>query len=169
MSKIEDKDHGVRKYSEDFGHEFEGNLARALKNNLSDVIEEVELATPREDQIEKVDLWVKFRDIDDPVAVQVTFTSSEERLTNKEKDVKGRFLVRKEKRSDALIKAKGNCHRVLATYEKVKARTGVIDQRMQADTLRQILAGLPSHSRAFYVKTIEERMKKDGRRLSARG
>lgn len=169
MINIESENKIMKNYAEDFGHKFEGNLAIALKNNLSNVVEEVELATPYEDQIEKVDLWVKFRYIEDPVAVQVTFTSSEKRRAEKEVNIKEKFLVKKENRPNALIKARGNCYRVLAAYEKVKAKTGVIDQRMQADTLRQILAGLPNQSRAFYMKAIEEGMKKSGKRVLGRG
>lgn len=160
---------GIKNYTEDFGHKFEGNLAMALKNNLSDVFEEVELATPHEDQFKQVDLWVKFRNIDDPVAVQVTFSSSEDRLAKKRENAKERSLVKKDDRSDVLIKARGNCYRVLAAYEKARAKTGIIDQRMQADTLRQILAGLPNHSRVLYMKAIEQGMKKSGRRLPLRG
>jgi hypothetical protein len=113
MSVIEDKikqvanqgsSRDLPKYDEDFGHQFERNLADALKNELSDIVEETEIATPEEDQKQKVDVWVKFRGISDPVGLQVTFTSNEDRKVEKEKTIKANSLVRKEERSDALIK-----------------------------------------------------------------
>jgi hypothetical protein len=151
----------TKNYPEDFGHKFETNLARALKEDLTDVIEEVERATPHEDQVEKVDLWIKFRNVEDPVALQVTFTSNEERIVAKEREIENKPLVKKENRPDSLIKAKRNCHRILATYEKERAATGVVDRGMQAETIRQILAGLPNHSRVYYMKAIQDAMKKN--------
>lgn len=160
MINIESENVRTKKYREDFGHKFENNLARALKEDLSDVVEEVELATPYEDQVEKVDFWIKFRNIDDPVALQVTFTSSDRRIAEKQDDIGKKSLVRKENRPDSLIKTTRNCHRVLAAYEKARVKAGVIDRRMQADTIRQILAGLPNHSRVFYIKAMQEAMKR---------
>jgi hypothetical protein len=174
MSIIEDKNKQISnqgtpvnlpKYEEDFGHQFERNLASALRNKLGEIIEETEMATPEEDQKQKVDVWVKFWGIEDPIALQVTFTSNKERMDKKDKDISQNPIIKKKERNDALIKAPRSSDLVLVSFDKSQVKSGKIDERLLADTLRQIMAGLPSHSKAFFLKKIGEKMEKAGKKF----
>lgn len=169
MNMLETQNERIGNYKRDFGHKFEENLAMTLKNELGDLVEETEMATPKEDQVDKVDVWVKFWGIPDPVALQVTFTSNESRMTQKEKSIATSPLAKKEDREDSLIKVPGtrSSNRVLVYFDKNRIQAGKIDRRMLADTFRQIMDGLPSHSRALFLKTIGERMKKAGKQFPA--
>ncbi|OGI25408.1 MAG: hypothetical protein A3J76_04195 [Candidatus Moranbacteria bacterium RBG_13_45_13] len=176
MSNIEDKNQQVAgqgasqnfpKYEKNFGHQFEENLASALKEKLSEIVEETELATSDEDtsRERKTDIWVKFWGIDDPIALQITFTTSNKRMDEKEEDVLKNPLVKKEKRTDALIQAPRSCNKVLVSFDKKQVQTGMINEGMLASALRQIMAGLPNQSKMLFIKTAGERMKKAGKKF----
>jgi|GEM_PF-2624059 hypothetical protein len=158
-------------YKENYGHQFERKLAVALKEGLPEIVEETEMATSEEDKNKKqrTDIWVKFWGIDDPIAVQVTFSSNKEKMKEKKEDVQKNPLVRKDKRPDALFQPVGNrlCNKVLVSFDMQRVKTEIIGARMLADTLRQIMAGLPSQSKAIFIKTVGERMKKAGKKLPA--
>jgi hypothetical protein len=156
-------------YEENYGHKFERNLAAALKKNLPEIVEETEMATSEEDKDKKrrTDIWVKFWGIEDPIALQVTFTSSKKRMSEKEEDVLKNPLVKKEERPDALIQAPRSCNKVLVSFDQNQVKTEIIDERMLAIALRQIMAGLPNQSKMLFIKIIGDRMKKAGKKFPA--
>lgn len=151
----------------DYGHQFEEDLALALKEQLTEVVEETELATRTEDRMQKVDFWLKLSEVENPIAVQVSFTTSGERYSEKERHVKRKPYARKEERNDSLINTDKWSDKVLVIHDKNRAKNGEIDSMMVKNTLNQIFQGLPQQTRGVIITKLGDRIKKAGIRLTS--
>ena len=108
-----DVDRSEGQYShESFGHQTESFVAESLVDLPT--IEAVEMATEQEDLAEKVDFWVKFKDWDAPVGVQLSLSQNPERMARKINDFPMR--VTKHDTPESRIKGEGKvCWAVLVT------------------------------------------------------
>lgn len=109
-------------YDDDFFADYVINiLNKNIEKNSGIVIEGIEKGTKNEDCLEKVDLWVKFVSIDEPIGVQFTVSGNEDKIEEKRKELKTRnYIAKKEFREDAKIKYSGDANVILVREDKMK-------------------------------------------------
>lgn len=162
----------LKKYPEDFGKKAELIIIEALKNNLPKIIEEVEMGTEYEDKIGKIDFWIKFRGIDEPIAIQFTFTHSAQKMTEKIKNLPQ--FAKKEQRNNSLIKwdknaeliliacDKANIARAWKNFEEKSGReinikpSDKIDSKIMIDILRQVLEKVNPAKKQIIINLLKD-------------
>lgn len=119
MPKIGDAgDRELPEYEEKFGHLAE-KIIRTAVGKRDAVVEAVEAGTKIDDQIGKVDFWMKLIGMEDPLAVQ--YTTNPKKYEEKKALLKSRNnLVKKEKRPDAEIEWDGNANVVVILGDHAK-------------------------------------------------
>lgn len=108
-------------YEENFGHIAEAIIRDSIKEKAVLFVEKVEKGTKPEDYRMKVDFWIKFVGIEEPLGIQYTVSSNEDKIQEKLDFLRSRnFLAKKEKRTDAEINWSGNANVVLVRGNKLK-------------------------------------------------
>ena len=108
-------------YKKDFGHIAEDIIMEALEKSAGLIIEKVEKATEREDKEERVDFWIKFRGVEEPIGIQYSITANEDKLQEKEDISRYKdYKATKDNRGDALINWKGKLDKVVIQGNKEK-------------------------------------------------
>lgn len=106
-------------YEEDFGHVAEAIIRESIGKKAGMFVEKVERGTKEEDIRKKVDFWIKFVGIEEPLGIQYTISDKEDNIQEKLDFLRGRkFLVKKEKRPDSEIDWSGNANVVLVRGNK---------------------------------------------------
>jgi|SRR3989338_3954670 len=114
-------------YEENFGHVAEVIIRDSIREKAILFVEKVEKGTKPEDYRMKVDFWIKFVGIEEPLGIQYTVSSNEDKIQEKLDFLRSRnFLAKKEKRPDAEINWSGNANVVLVRGNKLKM--GKIDR-----------------------------------------
>jgi len=105
-------------YEEKFGHLAE-EIIRTAVGKREAVVEKVEAGTKIDDQIGKVDFWMKLLPTEDPLAIQ--YTTNPQKYEEKKALLKSRNnLVKKEKRPGAEIEWDGNANVVVILGDHAK-------------------------------------------------
>lgn len=113
-------EHRLSTYEKDFGHIAEEMIVDAL-NKKGRIVEIAQLGSEVDDRVGKVDIWIKFQGIEDPLGIQYTISTNEEEIKDKIKTLKeNRWMAKKEARNDSAIKYSGNTNVVLVRGDKIK-------------------------------------------------
>ncbi len=108
-------------YEENFGHMAEAIIRSSIGKKAGLFVEKVETGTKPEDYREKVDFWIKFVGIEEPLGIQYTVSDNEDKVQEKLEFLRSRkFLAKKEKRSDSEIDWSGTANVVLVRGNKLK-------------------------------------------------
>lgn len=105
-------------YEKDYGHKAEDVVIFALKNE-GNFVEEIEKGTKTDDLRKKVDIWVKFYLIAEPLGIQLTISDNEDKIQDK-KDVleKRGWKAKKEKTEGSKIDWVGNVNVIMVRLNK---------------------------------------------------
>lgn len=105
-------------YEEKFGHLAE-KIIRSAIGKREAVVEKVEAGTKIDDQIGKVDFWMKLIGMEDPLGIQ--YTTNPEKYEEKKKLLRSRNnLAKKEKRPGAEIEWEGNANVIVILGDHAK-------------------------------------------------
>lgn len=108
-------------YEENFGHIAEAIIRDSIGKKAGMLVEKVEKGTKAEDIREKVDFWIKFREIDEPLGIQYTCSNNENKIQDKRDFLrKADNIVKKEEKPDAEIKWSGNANVILVRGNMAK-------------------------------------------------
>ena len=113
--------HKLPEYEKDFGYMAEDIIIKALEKSAGPIIEKIEKATKREDIEEKVDFWIKFKGSEEPIGIQYSITTNEDKLQEKE-DISRHKNDKaiKDNRGNALINWGGEIDRIVIHGDKAK-------------------------------------------------
>lgn len=121
--KSKDGKERLPEYEDDFGHVAERIIRESLKNKekVKLIVDKIEPGLKTEDIKEKVDFWIKFKYIDEPLGIQYTCSDSEKKIKNKREELTARnWIAKKEKRENPEINWVGNANVVLVRGDKIK-------------------------------------------------
>jgi hypothetical protein len=109
-------------YDEDFGHLAEQIIRGSIERKANLIVEKVEKGTKEEDKRRKVDFWIKFYDLEQPIGIQYTVSDNEKKIAEKKNFLKNIIhnIARKEKKPDAEINWSGNATVILVQGDKRK-------------------------------------------------
>lgn len=121
ISSSDQSDRNLPHYEETFGHVAEDLIRGSIGKKAGLFIESVEKGTRTEDYRRKVDFWIKFASIEEPLGIQYTVSSNENKIREKKEFLRSiNFVAKKEKRPDAEISWYGNANLVLVRGNKIK-------------------------------------------------
>ena len=121
ISSSDQSDKKLPDYDETFGHIAEDIIRDSIGKRAGLFVEKVEKGTKVEDQRRKVDFWVKFAGIEEPLGIQYTVSSNENKIREKKEFLRSiNFIAKKEKRPDAEINWSGKANLVLVRGNKIK-------------------------------------------------
>lgn len=105
-------------YEEKFGHLAE-KIIREAVDKKGIIVEKVDKGTKFEDCDQKVDFWIKFVELEEPIGIQ--FTTNPKKYTEKKDFLRGRnFIARKVEQEGAQIKWFGKANVVVVLENHVK-------------------------------------------------
>lgn len=143
-------------YDETFGNVAEDIIRGSIGKKAALIVEKVEKGTKPEDYRGKVDFWIKFAGIEQPVGIQYTISDNEVKIKEKLDFLRSvSNIAKKEKRSDSEIDWAGNANVVLIRGDKRKMarcweesqKTGVnqaelIDETFLKNFFRQVFVAI---------------------------
>lgn len=123
ISPQKDANRHLPNYESNFGNEVEELIANTLYQK-GRIVEDFELGSKGsgvDDKIGKVDIWIKFECMDDPLGIQFTMSNNEKEIEKKIQTLKeNKWMAKKEARDDSVIKWSGNANVVLVRSDKIK-------------------------------------------------
>lgn len=107
------------KYEKDFGNEEAEMMIVDILRSKGVVVEKIERGTKSEDCVEKVDFWIKFYGIAEPLGIQLTISDNEDKIQDKIDALrKKNWIATKEERKDGEIDWVGKANVVLLRIKK---------------------------------------------------
>lgn len=145
-------DKNLPNYDETFGHVAEDIIRSSIGKKAALIVEKVEKGTKPEDYRGKVDFWIKFVGIEQPIGIQYTISDNKTKIKEKLDFLRSvNNMAKKEKHPDAEIDWSGNANVILIKGDKKKMahcweesqKTGVspaelVDETFLKDFFRQV-------------------------------